>query len=67
MREVKAGSSYLTHSDVRAHFGMGRSERAERLEVRWPGMTEVLQNVAANQIVTIREGDGIVKQAPFVR
>jgi hypothetical protein len=68
VREVKAGSSYLTHSDVRAHFGLGRSGRAERLEVRWPGgRTEVLQNVAANQIVTIREGDGIVRQVPFVR
>jgi enediyne biosynthesis protein E4 len=67
-REVKAGSSYLTHSDVRAHFGLGRSGTAERLEVRWPGgRTEVLQNVAANQIVTIREGDGIVRQVPFVR
>jgi hypothetical protein len=68
VREVKAGSSYQTRSDVRAHFGMGRSATAERLEVRWPGgRTEVLQNVAANQIVTIREGDGIVRQAPFVR
>jgi hypothetical protein len=68
VREVKAGSSYLTHSDVRVHFGMGRSARAERLEVRWPaGRTEVLQNLAANQIVTIREGDGIVRQVPFVR
>jgi hypothetical protein len=68
VRAVKAGSSYLTHSDVRAHFGLGRSESVARLEVRWPnGRTEVLQNVAANQIVTIREGEGIVKQMPFVR
>jgi len=27
----------------------------------------VLQNVAANQIVTIREGEGVAKRAPFVR
>jgi hypothetical protein len=68
VREVKAGSSYLTSSDVRVHVGLGRSARAERLEVRWPrGRTEVVQNVAANQIITIREGDGIVKQVPFVR
>jgi hypothetical protein len=68
VRAVKAGSSYLTHSDVRAHFGLGRSDSVARLEVRWPnGRTEVLQNVAANQIVTIREGEGIVKQVPFVR
>jgi hypothetical protein len=36
--------------------------------VRWPsGRIEVLQNVAANQIVTIREGEGVAKRAPFVR
>jgi hypothetical protein len=68
VREVKAGSSYLTQSDVRVHFGIGRSGRAERLEVRWPGgRTEVQENVAANQIVTIRVGDGIVRRVPFVR
>jgi hypothetical protein len=68
VREVKAGSSYLSHSDVRVHVGMGRLERAERVEVRWPGgRTEVVQNVAANQIVTIREGEGIVGQVPFAR
>jgi enediyne biosynthesis protein E4 len=65
---VKAGSSYLTHSDVRAHFGLGRLDRVERLEVRWPdGRIEAVQDVAANQIVTIREGEGIVKGVPFVR
>jgi hypothetical protein len=68
VREVKAGSSYLTSSDVRAHFGLGRAERVERLDVRWPnGRTDMVQNVAANQIVTIREGDGLVKQTPFAR
>jgi hypothetical protein len=67
VREVKAGSSYLTSSDPRVHVGIGRSARVERLEVRWPGgRTEVLQSVAANQIVTIREGNGIIKQVPFL-
>ena len=68
VREVKAGSSYLTHSDVRQHFGLGRSERVAQLEIRWPnGRTEVVRDVEANQIVTIREGEGIVKRAPFAR
>jgi hypothetical protein len=68
VRTVKAGSSYLSQSDVRAHFGLGRAERVAQLEVRWPnGRTEVLHDVAANQIVTIREGDGIVRQAQFAR
>ena len=67
-REVQSGSSYLAQNDLRAHFGLGRAERAERLEIRWPsGLKESIENVAANQIVTIREGKGIVKQVPFAR
>src|SRR5437867_668919 len=54
VREVKAGSSYLSQSDMRVHFGMGKAARAERLEIRWPsGAVEALQNVEANQILTI--------------
>jgi hypothetical protein len=68
MREVQSGSSYLAQNDLRAHIGLGRAERAERLEIRWPsGLKESIENLAANQIVTIREGKGIVKQVPFAR
>jgi hypothetical protein len=68
MREVQSGSSYLAQNDLRAHFGLGRAERAEHLEIRWPsGLKESIENLAANQIVTIREGKGIVKQLPFAR
>ena len=68
MREVKAGSSYLGQSDLRQHVGLGTAATAERLEIRWPrGRTDVLLNVPANQIVTVREGAGIVGSAPFAR
>ena len=68
MREVKAGSSYLAQNDLRQHFGLGTNQRADRLEVRWPsGRNDVLPNVPANQIITIREGDGIVRTSPFAR
>jgi len=60
MREVKAGSSYLGQSDLRVHFGLGASTRADRVEIRWPnGDTETVPDVPANQIVTITEGRGI--------
>jgi enediyne biosynthesis protein E4 len=66
IREVKAGSSYLGQNDLRAHFGLGAAAVADRLEVRWPsGRIEILQNVPANQIITIREGSGIVGRVPF--
>ena len=68
IREVKAGSSYLAQNDVRQHFGLASISRADRLEVRWPsGKTDVVENVAANQIVTIREGEGIVDRQPLAR
>ncbi len=66
LREVKAGSSYLGQNDLRQHFGLGRSASAERLEIRWPGgKIEVFEDLPANQILTIREGDGIVDRVPF--
>ncbi len=65
-REVKAGSSYLGQNDQRQHFGLGAATRVDRLEVRWPsGQTEVVQNIEANQSVTIREGDGIISARRF--
>jgi hypothetical protein len=68
IREIKAGSSYLGQSDLRVHFGLGSAARADRLEVRWPsGRVEILRNVAANQIVTIREGEGIVGAVALAR
>jgi len=68
IREVKAGSSYLGQNDLRQHFGLGTNQRVDRLEVRWPsGRNEVVPNVSANQIITIREGEGIVRTSPFAR
>jgi hypothetical protein len=66
MRDVKAGSSYLSQNDLRAHFGLGTAARADRIEVRWPsGRTDAVSGVAANQIITIEEGRGIVAGRAF--
>jgi hypothetical protein len=68
VREVQSGSSYLAQNDLRAHFGLGQSNRAERLEIRWPsGMTELIENLPANHVITIREGQGVVGRVPFRR
>jgi len=68
LQEVRAGSSYLSQSDLRVHFGMGKAPRAERLEIRWPsGAVEVLQDVEANQILTVTEGRGITNRMPVRR
>jgi hypothetical protein len=68
VRDVQSGSSYLAQNDLRAHFGLGQSNRAERLEIRWPsGATEVVENLPANHVITVREGKGVVSRVPFRR
>jgi Na+-translocating ferredoxin:NAD+ oxidoreductase RnfD subunit len=54
VREVQAGSSYLSSEDPRLHFGLGHAARVKSLVVRMPGGRTIRRaNVAANQIVTI--------------
>jgi hypothetical protein len=68
VREMTSGSSYLGQNDPRIHFGLGTATMVDRLEIRWPsGRTELVQTVAANQLVVIREGAGIVASTPFER
>ena len=66
VREVKAGSSYLGQNDTRLHFGLGNAMSVDRLEIRWPsGTTENVSGIAANQIVTLTEGQGATTRAPL--
>jgi hypothetical protein len=68
IRDVKAGSSYLSQNDLRAHFGLAAAAHADRIEVVWPsGRMESVANVAANQIITLQEGQGIIARQPFSR
>ncbi len=47
-------NGYLTSSDPRPHFGLGKAEQADSVEVRWPdGTRQRLENVRANQILRI--------------
>ena len=62
MDEVHSGTSVMSQSDLRLHFGLGQAEMADSIEVKWPTTQKIEQfkQVKANQILTIREGDGIV-------
>ncbi len=56
---VLAQSSYLSVNDRRLHFGLGAETKAS-LEIRWPnGRVETISNVAADRMVTIKEGSGV--------
>jgi hypothetical protein len=62
---VLAQSSYLSVNDRRLHFGLGEATKAD-LEIRWPnGGRETIRGVAADRLVTIREGSGIVRAERF--
>jgi hypothetical protein len=64
-RYIRAGSSYLSQNDLRAHFGLDMATAVDRLEVQWPsGRVETIPSVAADQIVTIQEGRGVIEKVP---
>jgi hypothetical protein len=64
--EVRSGGSYISQNDLRVHFGIGKAEKVELLEIRWPsGAVDTLKDVKPNQMIVIKEGTGIVRSATF--
>jgi enediyne biosynthesis protein E4 len=58
--EVRSGSSYISNSDMRVHFGLGKTDKIDWLEVRWPsGLLERFSNLPVDQIHTLKEGSGV--------
>ena len=65
VQAVVAQSSYLSVNDRRLHFGLGAATTAS-LEIRWPnGAVEKIAEVAAGQLVVIREGSGVIRATPM--
>ena len=51
---------------MRIHFGLGKADKVDLLEVRWPsGQMDTMKDVKVNQLVTVKEGQGIVKTEEF--
>jgi hypothetical protein len=63
MNEVASGTSVMSQSDLRLHFGLGQANFVDLIEVKWPTTQklEKFTHIEANQILTIRENAGIVK------
>ncbi len=58
--EVRSGSSYISNSDRRVHFGLGAAEKVDSVEVRWPsGLVERFDHVAVDSIHSLTEGSGV--------
>jgi hypothetical protein len=55
--EVRSGSSYISNSDMRVHFGLGSATKIEWVQVRWPsGLVERFENLSVDAIHTLKEG-----------
>ena len=54
----------MSQSDLRLHFGLGAAKVVDSIEVKWPTTQEVetFEKIEAGQILTIKEGAGIIKR-----
>jgi enediyne biosynthesis protein E4 len=58
--EVRSGGSYLSHNDMRAHFGLGAGATVDAVEIRWPsGLVETANGLAADRFYVAEEGRGV--------
>ncbi len=47
---------YASSSDYGVHFGLGRVDKLEKVEIRWPsGTVQILRDVKVNQVVHVKE------------
>ena len=55
-RVVSTAASYLSASDKRVHFGLGKDRTIKVIEITWPsGIVQRLKDVEANQILIVEE------------
>jgi enediyne biosynthesis protein E4 len=65
VEQAKGGTSYMSASDSRIHFGLGKRSKIESLVITWPsGQVDKLVNVPIDTIIAVKEGTGIVPH-PF--
>jgi hypothetical protein len=63
IREIAGGGSYLSQSDLRANFGLGKATRVETVEVSWPsGQKQTFRNLDVDKFYLIEEGKEAVGQ-----
>ena len=64
-KAVTSQASFYSVNDTRLHFGLG-SETTANATIHWPGgKTETVNALPANHLITIREGEGVVKKEPL--
>jgi hypothetical protein len=65
VKQAEGGTSYMSASDPRIHFGLGKRAKAESLVITWPsGQVDKLANLPIDTVIAVKEGTGIVPH-PF--
>jgi hypothetical protein len=65
---LRSGSSYLSSSELILTFGLGAHTQVDAIEIHWPsGQVDQWQNVAADQIITVKEKEGSIAAKPLAK
>ncbi len=60
MDEVRSGGSYLSQSDLRLHFGLGKASKIDKVEVRWPdGSIQSFKEIEGDRFYRLRQGESL--------
>ena len=54
MRQVEAGSGYASEMMLPLHFGLGKAEQVNRIEIRWPSGR--VQHLEGEKITALMKG-----------
>jgi enediyne biosynthesis protein E4 len=64
VEQAQNGMGYMSASDPRIHFGLGKRTKINSLEVTWPsGQVDRLTSVPIDRIIAVQEGKGIVPRS----
>ena len=61
MEQAEGGTTYMSASDPRIHFGMGKRSKIASLVITWPsGQVNTLTKAPLDQIIAVKDGSGVV-------
>ncbi|MGH9747987.1 MAG: CRTAC1 family protein [Candidatus Acidiferrales bacterium] len=68
LKTLTSGGSYLSSSELVLTFGLGNFASVFKIVIHWPsGETEEILKVAADQVITVKEGSGIIASKPLTK
>jgi len=64
-RRIHGSGSYLSHSDLRAHFGLGAEQRVGSVKITWrTGSVQTVRDIPANHLLVVHQ-DGFHEVLPL--